>query len=194
MSDNDEGWLDGLKGIKWEYFWSFLPEIDINRKVSMQEKICGLCGEKFIPRENDKRLICYSKKCIKRYNQARQKIHIEKYREEKEERHRKKDQEMINEYEKGKKFGYVYLMKSGNGYYKIGISKKVKNRLDSLKRQFPVEIEVIHYIACSDRRKTEAYLHAKYSSKCIEYEWFQLSQKDIDWISSLKDHELDNIE
>lgn len=93
-------------------------------------------------------------------------------------------------YEANQLFGYVYLMRSGNGYHKIGISKKVENRLGGLKRQFPVLIEVIHCFACHDYRKVEKDLHQKFSTKRIEYEWFELDENDVQWIASLQDYEL----
>lgn len=104
-----------------------------------------------------------------------------------------KDKEQARVYEQNKKFGYVYLMQSSNGLYKIGISKRVTDRLKGLRRQFPVQIEVIHYFACRDRRGVERLLHKKYSGKRAEYEWFQLSKSDVRWIKSIKDHQLDDI-
>lgn len=93
-------------------------------------------------------------------------------------------------YQQNKKFGYVYLMRSGNGYHKIGISKNTRNRLDGLKRQYPVQIEVIHQIACHDYRAVERNLHKMFASKRAEYEWFNLDSKDVKWIKAKKDYQL----
>lgn len=93
-------------------------------------------------------------------------------------------------FERNKKHGYVYLMRSGNGYHKIGISKDVDTRLGGLRRQFPLQIEVIHYFACHDYRVVEKLLHEKYSDKQIEYEWFGLSEDDVNSICKLKDYDL----
>lgn len=98
--------------------------------------------------------------------------------------------EQMRIYEQNRKAGFVYLMRSGNGYYKIGISKNIKNRLDGLKRQFPIEIEVIHQITCHDYRKVEKVLHEKYSSKRAEHEWFRLNAEDVQWIISLSNYQL----
>jgi predicted GIY-YIG superfamily endonuclease len=89
------------------------------------------------------------------------------------------------------KRGYVYLMRSGNGYHKIGITKNIKNRLYGVRVQFPIAIDVIHYIASEDYRNVERFLHNKYSSKRVQHEWFSLNEKDISWFKSLRDHELD---
>lgn len=88
--------------------------------------------------------------------------------------------------------GFVYLMWSGNGLYKIGISKGVQNRLHGLRRQFPIRIEVIHFIKSTNYKNVEKYLHNKFASKRAEFEWFRLSREDVLWIKSLKDFELDD--
>lgn len=93
-------------------------------------------------------------------------------------------------YERNQLAGFVYLMRSGNGFYKIGISKKVDRRLDDLKRQFPIEIEVVHYFACHDRRAVESKLHSKYASKRAQHEWFRLEPEDVSYIKSIKDYKL----
>jgi predicted GIY-YIG superfamily endonuclease len=89
--------------------------------------------------------------------------------------------------------GFVYLMRSGNGYHKIGISKNMRNRLDGLKRQFPIQIDVVHKIASRDYRKAERFLHDKYRAKRAENEWFSLAPQDIQWIMSLRDYDLDKM-
>jgi len=99
-------------------------------------------------------------------------------------------EELDEIYEHNKKAGFVYLMQSGNGYYKIGMSKNPRNRLDDLRRQFPVQIGVVHKIYCKDYRKVEGFLHRKYSSKRAENEWFTLDDEDVEWIKSLNNYEL----
>ena len=184
------------------------------KTIPLVEKTCGLCGGKFVPREDASRLICYSEDCIRRYRNARWRIEYEEHERQKAETRAKRLQEIEEAerkrspklgvkrerqreeqelYEQNQKAGYVYLMRSSNGYYKIGISKNVKNRLGDIKRQFPIQVEIIHYIACADQRKTEAFLHRKYFAKRVEYEWFDLDAQDIHWITSLKDHELDGV-
>ena len=97
----------------------------------------------------------------------------------------KQEQALQRELEKMK--GFVYLMRSGNGYYKIGVSKDVERRLNDLRRQFPISIEIIHYFRSYNYISAERFLHEKFSSKRLEYEWFELSAKDVEWITSLQD-------
>ena len=164
---------------------------------NLDKKICGLCGNEFTPREDSSRLICYSRKCIDEYNKAKSNPRESKKQKEKiqplmtKRNLERKQQAEI--YEKNRKARYVYLMRSGNGYYKIGISKDVDSRLSGLRRQFPVQIEVIHQFACKDYRKAETYLHGKYSDKRVENEWFELSVQDVQWITALCDYELDGV-
>lgn len=191
-----------IRDIKHEdYFWSFLPKIYINSRIPAQEKVCGLCGEMFIPHESLDRIICYSQKCTKKYDKAKQSLKTEQERKERREAKRIDNEMKIRicsdetkAYIQSKKSGYIYLMSSENGYYKIGITRKqTEERLKGIKRQFPIEIRIIHYIKSMCCRNVETFLHEKYSHKRIENEWFNLSEEDIIWIIALKDYELDGI-
>lgn len=190
----NNSWLDGLKNLRFSYLRN---GGDFESREILEIKTCGICKKEFMPRENNSRLVCYSKYCMQQYDIARLKIKSEKLQEEKlRERllvieKKKKEEEIIRKRKSSD--GYVYLMMSSNGYYKIGISNNVKKRLQGIKRQFPVMVEIIHYFACYDCRKTEKYLHKKYFSKRVEYEWFQLDKYDVEWIKSIKDNQLDEI-
>ena len=100
-------------------------------------------------------------------------------------------QEARELYRRHQKFGYVYLMCSGNGYHKIGISKNVVNRKWQIDREYPIKIELLHQFACNDYRRVERFLHEKYATKRVQYEWFKLDPEDVQWILSQKDHYLD---
>jgi len=102
--------------------------------------------------------------------------------------------EMMRKYDFNKGMGFVYLMCSENGYYKIGRAKDVKRRLDGLVRQFPIRIEVEHRIACLDYCQVEGFLHEKFAEKRVQHEWFKLDPQDVDWIKSQKDYDLDTKE
>ena len=98
--------------------------------------------------------------------------------------------DLINRQRKTKA-GYVYLMRSANGLYKIGRSKNTKKRKAELNRQFPIQIGIIHLVLCRDYCKAEKDLHRKYRQKRVESEWFNLSAQDVAWLLSLKDGDLD---
>lgn len=95
------------------------------------------------------------------------------------------EKETVNE-----KAGFVYLLKSSNGYHKIGKAKKVNDRISSWKRFFPVRIDLVCYIACHDRAKVENFLHKHFWKKRVEGEWYKLDKDDVSWMKGLKDYEL----
>jgi uncharacterized Zn finger protein (UPF0148 family) len=98
--------------------------------------------------------------------------------------------DLINRQRKTKA-GYVYLMSSANGLYKIGRSKNVEQRRGDLNRQFPIQIGVIHSVLCKDYAKVERDLHSKYRQKRVGHEWFRLTPQDVAWFLALKDGDLD---
>lgn len=120
----------------------------------------------------------------KKKSSPRQKIFATKTK------HDIRNEEMQKIYDENKNAGYVYLMMSGNGFHKIGLSKNVDRRNGELNRQFPVDIRVVRTITCYDMRKVEKSLHKKFANKRIEYEWFKLDETDIDWLMNLRNYEL----
>lgn len=81
--------------------------------------------------------------------------------------------------------GYVYLIQSSTGFYKIGRAKKLKERISTLGVKLPFEIEVAHSIECDDYEGMESYLHAEFASKRVNGEWFSLTADEVAWIKSI---------
>lgn len=81
--------------------------------------------------------------------------------------------------------GHVYLIKSSEGYYKIGRSKNVQQRISTLGVQLPFDIEVLHTIKSDDYRLLETELHELFAPKWVRGEWFALSPDDIEYIKGL---------
>lgn len=161
-------------------------------------KSCGLCGKEFLSNlpPHTGRLICYSPKCIAEYEDAEKLPPIIKNKKKYKELKTLiiDDEKLITptEWEIHKKIGFVYLMCSETGLYKIGRSKAPSNRMKELNKQFPVKIWLIHFFKSNVYIQVEKYLHDKFSIQRKGDEWFSLSQKDIDWFCSLADHSLDN--
>jgi hypothetical protein len=82
--------------------------------------------------------------------------------------------------------GYVYLIQSVTGFYKIGKTKDVENRAKMFSVKLPFEIELDHVIRCSNRHVAERVLHDRFADKRINGEWFALAPQDVAWIKSIE--------
>ncbi len=76
--------------------------------------------------------------------------------------------------------GYVYLIRSPTGAYKIGRSKNPKDRIQTFEVKLPFEIQYIVTIRASNMSGLERALHEKYGAKRINGEWFALDEQDVD--------------
>lgn len=72
----------------------------------------------------------------------------------------------------------LYLVQS-SGYTKIGVTNDINNRLKAFRGSSPHEVTLhsIYDVYCP--YTLEAFLHAKYSSKRVQGEWFTLEDEDI---------------
>jgi hypothetical protein len=82
--------------------------------------------------------------------------------------------------------GYVYLIKSASGYWKIGRTVNPDDRIKTFSVKLPFEVEYEHLIPCGDHVKAEAELHKRFASKRSNGEWFCLDETDIAWIKAIK--------
>lgn len=81
--------------------------------------------------------------------------------------------------------GYVYIIESELGVYKIGRTKNVAARISQLKA-LPFKIELVHSIACEDDLKCEQELHEKFKDKRKTGEWYELTKVDIEFLKSIE--------
>jgi len=76
--------------------------------------------------------------------------------------------------------GIVYLIRENQGgFFKIGKSTDFKRRKSSLNLHLPVGYEVIHTINTQDIDRLERELHARFASKRMQGEWFDLTEEDV---------------
>lgn len=75
--------------------------------------------------------------------------------------------------------GYIYLLKSPEGHYKIGMTTKPKERFQALECQYHCELEVVRIMATLDRRRDESLFHALFNHHRQEGEWFSLDREDL---------------
>lgn len=78
--------------------------------------------------------------------------------------------------------GYVYILKSDKGYYKIGRSFNPMNRIKIFNVRLPMHVKYVVLIKTSDMNALEAHFHTQYSHKHEAGEWFRLNQNDINWL------------
>lgn len=87
-----------------------------------------------------------------------------------------------------KKRGVVYLINSGV-YYKIGKTRNLPTRIDTLAVGVivPFDIKLIHHFKSNDYSGDEKKLHDMFFDKRADGEWFVLSEKDVEYIMGIKD-------
>lgn len=86
--------------------------------------------------------------------------------------------------------GYVYIISSELGYYKIGRTKNVTVRMNQQK-SLPLKVELVHTIPCDDDTKFEKELHERFNEKRKSGEWFELSDVYIESLKSITHAEAD---
>jgi len=80
----------------------------------------------------------------------------------------------------------VYLLKANNRY-KIGMTSNLKKRFINVQAHCPYLLELIWTLRTKDYKKLEKSLHNIYKSKRIHYEWFILSDDDVNEIISINE-------
>lgn len=83
--------------------------------------------------------------------------------------------------------GFVYLIRSHDGLYKIGRTNNLANRLHEYRVHWSSEVHFDHTITCQDSYKAERILHQRYADKRVRGEWFALTADDVETIKSIKE-------
>lgn len=82
--------------------------------------------------------------------------------------------------------GYVYLMRSENGRYKIGVSINPEERLKQLQKQYPmIKIDLVDYHWNPNYLGWERELHDSFSEFALGREWFALPEWAVNGIKEL---------
>lgn len=81
--------------------------------------------------------------------------------------------------------GFVYLLQSPTGAYKIGRTRDPKNRLKTFEIKLPFEVSFICTIQTTDMYRLEHDLHVRFAGKRVNGEWFVLEVEDIEYIKGL---------
>ena len=87
---------------------------------------------------------------------------------------------LVFEKQKTDKAGFIYVLRSGKtNRFKIGLSKNVLSRLDSLQTGNPDTLSLVCNFPAIDVFTKEKDLHKRYEAKQITREWFELTDEDI---------------
>ena len=84
--------------------------------------------------------------------------------------------------------GYVYLMLAeGVDRYKIGLSRKPKERYSTISKQSPFPVSVIACYKVDDMIEAEKNWHQKFAEQRVHGEWFELSEDCVnEFVASAK--------
>jgi len=75
--------------------------------------------------------------------------------------------------------GFVYVVECA-GYYKIGKSTKPIKRLNTMRSNNPLDINVIITEKFVDYGEIEKYLHKRYKGKLHRQEWYEFNKQDVE--------------
>jgi hypothetical protein len=81
--------------------------------------------------------------------------------------------------------GYVYLLQSPTGAYKIGCTSDPDNRAKTFGVKLPFEVDFIALLQTSDMPSLESRLHRQFKEKRVNGEWFALDPADVEYIKGL---------
>lgn len=81
-----------------------------------------------------------------------------------------------------KRSGYVYIVKTDDNFYKVGITNNVKNRIRGLQTSNPKKLELVGSFYSKDYQGLESHLHGKFDKHRRSGEWFEL---DIDAVDEM---------
>lgn len=80
-------------------------------------------------------------------------------------------------------FGFVYIIQEDYSHrYKIGKTRKLNDRMNLFAVKLPFAFDSIHTIYCDDYHSLERFLHEHFKHKRVRGEWFDLTDKDVEWI------------
>ena len=81
--------------------------------------------------------------------------------------------------------GYVYLIQSPTGTFKIGRTNNPKNRMKTFSVKLPFEVSYLCLVPTTNMYKLERALHQKFAHRRVNGEWFALDETDVAYIRSL---------
>jgi hypothetical protein len=85
------------------------------------------------------------------------------------------------------RYGYVYVLKTFAGLYKIGKTRDLKKRLEGYAIIGDGAFELIHSFPCDDHHAAERLVHERLAHGRVgQRELFNLSENEVVWLCSIK--------
>lgn len=81
--------------------------------------------------------------------------------------------------------GYVYVLKGGDGLYKLGFSTDPSRRHRLINTYTMFDTELIHTIRAPYMGLAEGYLHLVFKAQHVRREWFRLLDEQVKWLCSI---------
>lgn len=92
-----------------------------------------------------------------------------------------------------KHWGYVYVMQSSSGHYKIGKTAYLFDRIADISRNLAFEVQYCTIIESTYYSQLELQLHRHFANKCIGREWFRLGIADLEYIRNIQAEQREKI-
>jgi DNA-binding XRE family transcriptional regulator len=87
----------------------------------------------------------------------------------------------------------VYLIRAGDGLYKIGKAKSPKRRMANFQIGSPLKLVLVHAIETPHASVMEMYFHQQYAAKRHIGEWFALTDSDMEYFAGLNAGDLERL-
>ncbi len=85
----------------------------------------------------------------------------------------------IKSHQRTKREGFVYILKSETGHYKIGKTTNPDNRIKTFSVKLPFRVEYELLIPSEDHNALEIELHTRFAYCRLDGEWFALTDGDV---------------
>jgi hypothetical protein len=85
---------------------------------------------------------------------------------------------------KQQRIGYVYIMYSKSGHYKIGKSIDPFDRTRTIGTLMPFPVHLVYAAKMDDMNGTERFLHSIFRHSRVHGEWFNFTRENLQWIIS----------
>lgn len=85
-----------------------------------------------------------------------------------------------------KHWGYVYVMQSSSGHYKIGKTAYLFDRIADISHDLAFEVQYCAIIESTYYSQLELQLHRHFANKRVGREWFRLDTADLEYIHNVQ--------